>query len=451
MAEGGTPSVATTTGATTGATAGLGRRRYALAVLIVVYAFNFVDRQIIGMLAVPIKRDLGLTDTQLGLMGGFAFAIFYTLLAVPVARLADRGGRTRLIGIALGVWSLMTAACGLAQGFGQLFLARVGVGVGEAGGVAPAHSLIADYFAPAERARALALYALAVPVGSALGIVVGGYLATVGNWRLALGVVGGAGLLVAPLVVLTLPEPERPPGAGDETLARALATLVAMPSFVALAFGAGIASIAGYGLFFWLPSFFVRSFGLSVFDASLAFAGLLVTGGAAGIHLGGVLGDRLAAARPRALVLLPAVAFLLSAPAFVLALRATSLAACLALLVPATGLGLCWLGPSYAAVQRLAGPRQRATAAATYLFIVNLLGLGLGATVIGWLSDRFAVHAGVGALRLAILAVLACYPCAAILCGYAATRFEADERSSGTEGGEGEDSGQEPIPAGSAE
>ena len=405
-----------------------GHRRYVLAVLIVVYAFNFIDRQIIGMLAVPIKRDLGLSDTELGLMGGFAFAIFYTLLALPVARLADRGRRTRVIGVALALWSVMTAVCGLAQSFAQLFLARVGVGIGEAGGVAPAHSLIADVFPPAERARALALYALAVPLGSALGIVAGGYLATVGNWRLALAVVGGAGLLFAPLVLATLPEPPRPAAGSGETFASALAALIGTPSFVALAFGAGIASIAGYGLFFWLPSFFVRSFGLSVFDASLAFAGLLVSGGAIGIHLGGVLGDRLARVRPRRLVLLPALTFLATAPAYLLAVRATSLPACLALLVPATGLGLCWLGPSYAAVQRLAGPSRRATAAAAYLFVVNLLGLGLGATVIGWLSDRFAVRAGVEALRMAILAVLVCYPCAALLYGFAATRFEAEER-----------------------
>ena len=170
--------------------------------LVLVYTFNFIDRQIVGILAVPIKADLGLTDTQLGLMGGLAFALFYTLLGIPIALFADRSNRTRIITIALVVWSAMTAVCGLAQNFWQLFLARLGVGVGEAGGVAPAYSLVADFFPPHQRARALGAYSFGVPIGSALGIVLGGVIASLIDWRTAFIAVGIAGIVLAPIFSL---------------------------------------------------------------------------------------------------------------------------------------------------------------------------------------------------------------------------------------------------------
>jgi predicted MFS family arabinose efflux permease len=168
-----------------------------LAMLVVVYTFNFIDRQIVGILAVPIKADLGLTDTQLGLMGGLAFAIFYTALGIPIAMLADRGNRTTIMTVALVFWSAMTAVCGFAQNFWQLFLARLGVGVGEAGGVAPAYSLVADYFPPQQRARALSVYSFGVPIGSALGILFGGFIAHHVDWRTAFIAVGVAGVVPA--------------------------------------------------------------------------------------------------------------------------------------------------------------------------------------------------------------------------------------------------------------
>jgi MFS family permease len=178
-------------------------------ILVVVYTFNFIDRQIVGILAVPIKADLGLTDTQLGLMGGLAFALFYTGLGIPVAMLADRWNRTWIMTAALTVWSAMTAACGLAQNFWQLFLGRLGVGVGEAGGVAPAYSLISDYFPSHQRARALSVYSFGIPIGSALGILFGGYIASKIDWRYAFFAVGLAGIVVAPIFKLTVAEPER--------------------------------------------------------------------------------------------------------------------------------------------------------------------------------------------------------------------------------------------------
>jgi MFS family permease len=187
----------------------LAYRSYVLAVLVIVYTFNFIDRQIIGILAVPIKTELHLSDARLGLMGGAAFAIFYTLLGIPVARLADRVSRTGIMTAALALWSLMTAACGLAQSFPQLFLARMGVGVGEAGGVTPAYSLICDYFPAKERARALSVYSFGIPIGTGLAFMLGGIITSLVNWRVAFFIVGCAGLLITPVLKFTVREPAR--------------------------------------------------------------------------------------------------------------------------------------------------------------------------------------------------------------------------------------------------
>ena len=273
-------------------------RAYVMCALVVVYTFNFIDRQIVGILAVPIKAELGLSDTQLGLMGGLAFALFYTALGIPIAMLADRKNRTSIITVALLLWSAMTAVCGFAQNFWQLFLARLGVGVGEAGGVAPSYSLIADYFPPQQRARALSIYSFGIPIGSALGIVFGGLIASKVDWRYAFFAVGLAGVLIAPIFKLTVAEPVR--GQHDQhhtnetspPLPVIFKILARKPSFWLLAFGASSSSMIGYGMFFWLPSFFVRSYGLSLLDASLFFGAILLVGGIAGLWFGGALADR---------------------------------------------------------------------------------------------------------------------------------------------------------------
>ena len=185
-----------------------------LALLLLAYVFNFLDRQILAILKIPIKAELGLTDTQLGLMGGIAFASVYSTLAIPFARYADRGRRVKVIAAAITVWSGFTALCGWASSFWQLFLARMGVGVGEAGGVAPSYALIADYFPPASRARALAVFSLGIPIGSAIGLYFGGWIATALDWRWAFTLIGLAGIPVALALWLLIPEPER--GALDD-------------------------------------------------------------------------------------------------------------------------------------------------------------------------------------------------------------------------------------------
>jgi len=400
--------------------------------LVLVYTFNFIDRQIVGILAVPIKADLGLTDTQLGLMGGLAFALFYTALGIPIAMLADRRNRTTIMTVALVVWSAMTALCGYAQNFWQLFLARLGVGVGEAGGVAPAYSLVSDYFPPQQRARALSVYSFGVPIGSALGIVFGGLIAHHIDWRSAFIAVGVAGVLIAPLFKLLVREPPRgrydgPRGAGTPAgLGEVIRVLASKPAFWGMSLGGAASSMMGYGLFFWLPSFFVRSHGMTLLDASLYFGAILLVGGMAGIWMGGWLADRFGAARRRNYALIPAFAFLATVPFYLGAVTSPSLALAFALFLAPTALGLVWLGPTLSAIQHVVPPGMRATASAVFLFVNNLIGIGLGTVALGALSDALSARYGNDALRYAILAGTCFYLVAATLFLLSAKRLEKD-------------------------
>jgi MFS family permease len=404
-----------------------------LAVLLLAYIFNFIDRQIIGILAVPIKSDLQLSDSQLGLMGGLAFALFYTGLGIPIAWLADRKSRVTIIGVSVAVWSAFTALCGLAQNFWQLFLARMGVGIGEAGGVAPSYSLVSDYFPPDRRARALAIFSFGIPVGSALGIFFGGWIATHVDWRSAFIIVGLAGLPVAALVKFGLRDPVRGgfdsgAGAGDvappfSTVAR---TLAAKPSFWLLSFGAASGSILGYGLIFWLPSFFARSFELELGEVSLFYGSIVLIGGVAGTWLGGWLGDRVGKANPGAYALIPAICFLLAAPAYAAGLFAPSRELAWFLFLIPQMLGLAWLGPIIAAVQHIVPPNMRATASASFLFINNLIGIGFGTWFVGRMSDQMTAAYGQDSLRYSILYTLGFYLLSSALYFLAARRLGRD-------------------------
>jgi len=409
-----------------------GYRAYVMFILVVVYTFNFIDRQIVGILAVPIKADLGLTDTQLGLMGGLAFALFYTGLGIPVAILADRWKRTWIMTAALTIWSGMTAACGLATNFWQLFMARLGVGVGEAGGVAPAYSLISDYFPSHQRARALSVYSFGIPIGSALGILFGGYIASKIDWRFAFFAVGIAGILVAPIFKLTVAEPPRGqydvkgPDAPAPTLVEIVQLLMRKPSFWLISLGASASSMMGYGLFFWLPSFLVRSFGLELLEASVFYAGILLIGGIAGTWAGGYMADRFGAGKRGNYVIIPAIAFLLTIPLYVMAILSPNLTMTFfALLIP-TGLGLAWLGPVLSAIQHVVPSTMRATASAIFLFINNLIGIGAGTVALGIISDNLEARFGDDSLRYAILAGTGFYLIAATLFLASAKRLAKD-------------------------
>jgi predicted MFS family arabinose efflux permease len=407
-------------------------RAIVLLMLVVVYAFNFIDRQIVGILAVPIKADLSLSDTQLGLMGGLAFALFYTFLGIPIAMLADRSNRTTIMTVALVLWSAMTACCGFAQNFVQLFLTRLGVGVGEAGGVAPAYSLVSDYFPSEQRARALGVYSFGIPLGSALGIFFGGLIASLIDWRSAFIAVGIAGIVLAPVFKLVVREPARgrydPQGASRRpaNLRAVFKVLLTKRSFWGLSLGASASSMMGYGLFFWLPSFFVRTHGLSLLQASLYYAAILLVGGIAGIWLGGWSADRFGAGRRRAYALIPAIAFVCTLPFYVAAVTTSSLVLAFGLFLVPTALGLVWLGPVLSAIQHVVPAVMRATASAVFLFVNNLIGIGLGSVVLGALSDGLSTRYGADSLRYAILAGTVFYVVAAGMFLLSARRLEQD-------------------------
>ncbi|MEA1943470.1 MAG: MFS transporter [Pseudomonadota bacterium] len=538
-----------------------------MLLLFLVYAFNFLDRQIISILAIPIKEDLGLTDEQLGLLGGIAFALLYSTLGVPIAWFADRLNRTWIITAALTVWSGFTALSGLAQNFTQLFLARVGVGIGEAGGVAPAYTIIADYHPPSERARALAIYSLGIPVGSAFGVIAGSQIAGGGisdalDWRAAFFIVGLAGIVLAPLFKFIVREPKRgqfdagtPQVAADlrqtvgvytdrkqRILSIAGAALFAMPSllsiFNALVFGAvptqsvlllaaaalvgvvsgwmagvwvarttrplqlilglsvlmclpglvawivplldggtfgtsaigwlvgraiagaligafffafrdfmslvlekpsfwlmilgaSASSMMGYGVFFWLPSFFARSFQLSLTETGWLFGGVLFVAGSLGIFLGGVMGDLMGKSKRSAFATVPAFAFLACAPLYWAGvLSPSALLATLVLFIP-TALGLAWVGPVLSAFQHLVPPHMRTSASSVFLLINNLLGIGGGVYVLGRISTVLQPTFGDGSLRMSIVVGASLYLVAALFMFWAARYLARDWEGDG--------------------
>lgn len=368
-------------------------------------------------------------------MGGIAFASVYSTLAIPIARYADRTGRrARVIGIAAAVWSLFTALCGLVTNFWQLFAARMGVGVGEAGGVAPSYALIAQHFAPGRRARALAVFSLGIPIGSALGLFFGGWLAETINWRTAFVIIGLAGLPVGWLIATRVPE--APPGVPVAPLADSTprfldvaSELARKPSFWLLSFGAASCSIGGYGLSFWLPSYFSESLGLSLSSIGSYFGTIVLVGGSAGILLGGALADKLGGARPAAYALTPAVAFLFTAPLYAAAMSVDDRMGAWALFTLAYALSLAWLGPIISAVQGLVDPPRRATASASFLLINNLIGIGFGTFIFGFLADFLRPTYGSEAMRYSILYGLGFYLLAALLCLLAALRLGRDTKS----------------------
>lgn len=411
---------------------GRGYRIYVLFILFLVYTFNFVDRQILGILAGAIKADLGLTDTQLGLMGGIAFAVLFASLGIPFARLADRSNRVRIVTFALGLWSAFTALCGFAQGFGQLFLCRIGVGVGEAGGVAPSYSLISDYFPPNERARAYAVFSFGIPVGSAAGILFGGLIAARVDWRMAFVACGIAGMVLAPLMVFTVREPVRgrfdPAGAKTVSppLSEVLRLIAGKRSFWLITFGATSSSTLGYGLAFWLPQFFARSFGMTLTDLSLYYSAISFFGGVLGIWMGGYLADRLGRTSKAAYARVPATAFVLSIPFYAAGMLSTSPAVAFFVFLIPSALGLAWLGPVITAIQHLVPPAMRATASAAFLFFNNLLGIGFGVFFFGRMSDLLGARFGAESLRYSILIGLVFYVLSSILLFLASRRLERD-------------------------
>ena len=386
-------------------------RRYVLGVLVVVYTFNFIDRQILSILLEPIKLDLGLSDTQLGMLTGFAFAAFYATLGIPIARFADRGNRRNLISLALVIWSGMTALSGFAANFWQLLVARIGVGVGEAGCSPPAHAIIADYYPAERRATALGIYSLGIPVGILFGFLAGGWLNELFNWRTAFFVVGIPGVLLAIVVRLTITEPPRGMAegrtAGDDQpgMLETFRYLWSKPSFRHLAIGGALTAFVGYSFVSWVPSFLIRSHGMTTGEIGTWLGLILGIPGGIGISLGGYLADRFGSRDTRWYMWIVVVALLAGLPFAVGVFVASSATGALLLLVVPVLLGNFYQATSFSQTQGLVGLRMRSVAAAVFLFIVNIIGLGAGPQVVGIASDLLAPHFGAESLRYALLGV----------------------------------------------
>ena len=396
---------------------------YVLSVLLVVYVFNFIDRQILAIVADDIKAELQLSDTGLGLLLGFAFVMFYTTAGLPIARWADRGSRRSIIALGLTVWSAMTAACGLAQTFWQLAMARFGVGIGEAAGTPPSHSLISDYFPPERRATALSVYAMGIYLGVMFGFLAGGFIRDAFDWRTAFLAVGLPGIPLALLVRFTVREPER--GASDpgeidtETppLREVLRTLFARRSFVYLTLGGCFQALSGYAVLSWGPAFLGRVHQMSGTEIGTTFGLIAGIGGAVGATLGGVLVDRLVVRDVRWCVWLPALISVVAVPFAVPFYLAESTTLALLAFAPFYLLNNMYVGPLWSVTQGLVKVRMRAVASATLLTILNLVGLGLGPLLVGFMNDRLAPTHGAEAIRYSLLVMAGAGALAAIFFG----------------------------------
>jgi MFS family permease len=393
--------------------------RYALGLLVAVYTFNFIDRQILVILQESIKKEMGLSDAQLGLLSGFSFAVFYATLGIPIARMADRGVRRDVIAVAITVWSVMTALSGATRTYFQLLAARIGVAIGEAGGSPPAHAMISDYFPPRERGRALAIYSTGVYLGVLFGYLAGGWINQFFGWRVAFLVVGVPGLVVALLVRLTIREPRRGHSEGatrsDQQVSflDGLRILWRSSTFRWLALAVGFTSFVTYGTGNFGPSFLARVHHVPSGQIGTILGLLGGFGGMAGTYLGGWLGDRFGARDARWYLWVPAIALTVAAPFRVAAYFVPDTSAIYPLLAGTELLLLTYLAPSIAVAHFLVSPSLRAFTSSILFFALSIIGLGLGPPFTGLMSDVLAPRFGAESLRWALAATsLASLPAA---------------------------------------
>lgn len=410
------------------------RRRYALGLLLAVFAVNFLDRQILAVLMPAIKAEFDVSDTRLGLLAGPAFAVFYTTLGIPLAVLADRGSRRWLIGASLALFSAMTALSGLVTSFGQLLAARIGVGVGEAGTNPASHSLIADLYGPRERSTAMAVFALGPQLGLLLAFLVGGWAGQRWGWRAAFLAAGCSGFLLAALVGLGFDEPERvgahggPEGRAPSSPLATARAMWACPALRHILLGVSLATAVGQAVLTWAPSFLERSHGFGSAAAGALLALVLGAGGATGTYLGGRLADGLSVRDPRWQVWVVALALGAAAPLWGATYLAPGTATMLALMALPGFLAGVFIGPTFALVQALVEPHRRAVAASILLFLANLVGYSLGPLAVGALSDVLAPRLGADSLRYALTAVSALGAWAALHYAAAGRTLEEDLR-----------------------
>ncbi len=396
-------------------------KRAVLTALTLAYALNFVDRTIVGIIGQPMKESLGMTDAQLGLLGGFAFAILYTVMGVPIARIAERISRVNVMAVCITVWSAFTALCGVAPNFTTMFAMRIGVGIGEAGCSPPAHSLISDYYEPKRRASALSVYAFGIPLGATLGAVLGGVIAQYLNWRLAFFIVGLPGVLVALALKLVVKEPPRghsdiearpalPEDVTPEEEAapsRSLAgeiwfelkelgavsrRLFGAWSFLNVSLGVTLASFAGYGAGAFASPYFIRTFGLGLALVGGLFGVIGGVSSGAGTLVGGFVTDWLSRRSRAWYALIPGIGLSIAAPIYILAYtRLDWRVAAWILLLPGL-FQYTYLGPTFGVIQNAVDERRRATAVAVLYLFLNLIALGGGPPFTGWLIDQFAQY-----------------------------------------------------------
>ncbi|MEC8416918.1 MAG: MFS transporter [Pseudomonadota bacterium] len=395
-------------------------RNYVLFILTLVYAFNFIDRQIIGILSPFIKADLGLDDAQLGWLKGIYFALLYTVMGIPIAWLADRYSRVNIIAISLTLWSGFTAASGLAANYMQLAIARIGVGIGEAGGSPPSHSIISDLFPKEKRAGALAIYSLGIPFGVMLAFFASAFFLQGGSadWRTVMYSVGIPGILLAVLLKLTVKEPKRTATlAVDEaqvakpSVKSSLKTLLKIPTWWGMALGISFGSFGNYAISTWIIDYYVRAFaGLDITQLLIVFGIINGTAYALGVWLGGYIADRWGKTNKKAYALLPAIALIIGVPAFYVSLQVQDLwlsVGLMALLLFTSG---SYLGPSFAMAQTLAPLNVRAMSTALFFFVLNIIALGGGPTLTGIISQALVPSLGeTEALRQSLLYLVVPY------------------------------------------
>jgi predicted MFS family arabinose efflux permease len=399
-----------------------GYRNYVLFILMVVYAFNFIDRQILVILQEPIKAELGLSDTQLGLMTGLTFALFYVVVGLPIARWADQGNRRNIVAISLTIWSAMTAISGFAQNYWQLLLARIGVGIGEAGGSPPSHAMISDYFPPEKRATALSIYSTGIYIGIMIGFLAGGYIAETFGWRYAFFIVGLPGILLALIVRFTVKEPPR--GLNDKEKSETVPIKIVITHFISrksmvlVALGSASASFVGYGNGNFMPAFLSRVHGMSITEIGITLSMGIGLGGAIGTFSSGFLADWLGKNDARWYAWLPALSGAIALPLGIYVLVTDNLEILPYVYFISVIFHAMYLGPTIAICHSLSKPAMRALVSAILFFILNLIGLGLGPLFVGVLSDYFATQYASESVRYALLTNLAIMPVVTIALYY---------------------------------
>lgn len=389
-------------------------RYYVLIMVTGASVLNIADRLIMSILLEDIKAEFVLTDTQMGLLAGLAFVLFYALMSIPIARLADKSNRKNILAAALVIWSGMTALCGAATGFVSLFLARLGVGVGEAGGSPPTYSIIADYFKPSERARAMGVYMTGAVIGTGGGLIIGGLLGEMIGWRLTFLALGVPGILLGIVVFFTVKEPPRGRyDAGSEEdkqatdLRLTLASLIKNKVYVRVSISFAMLTMVGYAMALWLAPIMLRNFDVSLGKVGLYLGLTYIAGGIPGPIIGGYLTDYMSERDARWQAWIPAVFSLAAVSALWFCLSAQSLTEFLGFFALAYALFMIPQGGTLALLQSSVGSGERALGSSFALLINSMVGLALGPLLVGMLSDYWAADYGPESLNFALMSVCA--------------------------------------------